>query len=282
MRPLGGAGSARSPGLRGHAWCLHGDVAEYRRGLAGFFAEGLQDGLRVAYVGSDGAEAAGADLADLSDLDRLLAVGALHVLSARDVYGAGGPVDPERVVARVAAATEQALADGFGGLAMSADATELVRTPAKRDAFARYEFLVDRYMASHPLSALCGYGLELGNDTVTEFALLHAPEPVERGAVPGVRLRRRGDRPRRRVRPGRRRGARTACYPAFGQSGGGTSRRRHGRRRVRRPSVAADARPYARGNGIAVSLRSAPPFAARLMELLPVSSLQLAKSGAQG
>jgi anti-anti-sigma regulatory factor len=38
---------------------------------------------------------------------------------------------------------------------------------------------------------------------------------------------------------------------------------------------------YARGNGIAVSLRSAPPFAARLMELLPVVSLQLARSGAQ-
>ena len=193
--------------------CLHGDVAEYRRCLADFFAEGVQDGLRVAYVSSDGAEAARADLADLGDLDRLLAAGALHVLSARDVYGAGGPVDPERVVASVAAATEQALADGFGGLAMSADATELVGTPAQQDAFARCEFLVDRYMASHPLSALCGYGLELGNDTVAEFALLHAPGAVERGAVAGVRLRRRGDRPRRRVRPGRRRGARTGAAP---------------------------------------------------------------------
>ena len=132
MRRFGGAGSARSPGLRGHAWCLHGDVAEYRRCLADFFAEGLQDGLRVAYVSSDGAEAARADLADLGDLDRLLAAGALHVLSARDVYGAGGPVDPERVVASVAAATEQALADGFRGLAVSADATELVAHPRSR------------------------------------------------------------------------------------------------------------------------------------------------------
>jgi len=90
-------------------------VAEYRRGLAGFFAESLQDGLRVAYVGSDGAGAARADLADLSDPDRLLAAGALHVLSARDVYGAGGPVDPERVVAGVAAATEQAWPTGSAG-----------------------------------------------------------------------------------------------------------------------------------------------------------------------
>jgi hypothetical protein len=38
---------------------------------------------------------------------------------------------------------------------------------------------------------------------------------------------------------------------------------------------------YGRRNRIAASLRSAPPFVARLMELLPVVSLQLAKSGAQ-
>jgi hypothetical protein len=109
-------------------------VAEYRRCLADFFAEGVQDGLRLAYVSSDGVEAARADLAGLGDLDRLLAVGAVHVLSVRDVYGAGGPVEPERVMAFVATATEQALADGFRGLAVSADATELVRTPAARTA----------------------------------------------------------------------------------------------------------------------------------------------------
>jgi hypothetical protein len=73
-------------------------VADYRRCLAAFFAEGVHEGLRVAYVSSEGAEAARTDLADLSDLDRLLAAGAVHVLSARDVYGAGGPIDPERVV----------------------------------------------------------------------------------------------------------------------------------------------------------------------------------------
>ena len=60
-------------------------MAEYRRCLADFFAEGLQGGLRVAYVSSDGAETARADLAGLGDLDRLLAGGALRVLSARDM-----------------------------------------------------------------------------------------------------------------------------------------------------------------------------------------------------
>jgi anti-anti-sigma regulatory factor len=260
---------------------MHGDVADYHRRLVDFFTAGVQDGLRVAYVSSEGAKAARADLADLGDLDRLLAGGALHVLSAREIYGAGGPVDPERVVASVAASTEQALADGFGGLAMSADATELVGTPAHQDAFARCEFLVDRYMAGHPLSALCGYGLELGNDTVAEFALLHTPAPSNEaplqvfGCADGAI------------------GLAGECDPVGVAALG----------RVLPRLRTADCRPvvvdmagveyvdhrllltldrYARGNGIAVALRSATPFVARLMELLPVFSLQLAKSGAQG
>jgi hypothetical protein len=281
MRLFGGAGSARSPGVRGHACCLHGEVADYRRCLVDFFAEGVQAGLRLAYVSSDGVDAARADLADLSDLDRLLAGGALRVLSGRDVYGVGDPVDPERVVAFVATATEQALADGFCGLAVSADATELVGTPAHQDAFARCEFLVDRYMASHPLSALCGYGLALGNDTVREFALLHTPSrsneaPLQvfgcadgaiglAGGCDPVDVATLG-----RVLPR----LRTADGPAHVVDMAGVEQVDH------RLLLTLDR--YARENGVALSLRSAPPLAARLMELLPVSSLQLAMSGAQG
>lgn len=256
-------------------------MAEYRRCLADFFAEGVQDGLRLAYVSSDGVEAARADLADLGDLERLLAVGALHVLWARDMYGPGGPVEPERVMAFVATATEQALADGFRGLAVSADATELVRTPVQRDAFARCEFLVDRYMGSHPLSAMCGYGLELGNDTVTEFALLHAPGPSNEapfqvfGCADGAIGLAGGCDPvgvaaLGRVLPR----LRTPDGRALVVDMAGVEYVDH------RLLLTLDA--YARGNGIAVSLRSAPPLAARLMELLPVFSLQLAKPGAQG
>ena len=281
MRLFGGAGSVWSPGVRGHACCLHGDVADYRRRLVDFFAEGVQDGLRVAYVSSDGAEAARADLAGLGDLDRLLAAGAVHVLSGRDVYGAGGPVDPERVVASVATATEQALADGFGGLAVSADATELVGTPVQKDAFARCEFLVDRYMANYPLWALCGYGLELGNDTVAEFALLHTPAPSNEaplqvfGCADGVIGLAGECDPVGVAALGR-------VLPRLGTTDGralvvdmaGVEQVDH------RLLLTLDR--YARENGVTLSLRSAPPLAARLMELLPVSSLQLAMSGAQG
>jgi len=256
-------------------------VARYRRCLADFFTDGLQDGLRVAYVSSDDAQAVRADLADLGDLDRLLAAGAVHVLSDRDMYGAGGPVDPERVVASFAAATEQALDDGFRGLAVSGDATEQVRTPVQRDAFARYEFLVDRYMASHPLSALCGYGLELGDETVTEFALLHAPGPSNEatfqvfGSGDGAiglagEFDLVGVAALGRVLPR----LRSAEGGALVVDMAGVEYVDH------RLLLMLDR--YARGSGIAVSLRSAPLFAARLMELLPALSLHRAESGAPG
>jgi anti-anti-sigma regulatory factor len=256
-------------------------VADYRRCLADFFAEGVQDGLRVAYVSSEGAQAARTELADLSNLDRLLAAGAVHVLSARDVYGAGGPVDPKRVVASVAAATEQALADGFRGLAVSGDATELVRTAVQRDAFAQSEFLVDRYMASHPLSALCGYALELGNDTVTEFAVLHAPGPSDEaplqvfGCADGAigltgECDPTGVAALKRVLPR----LRTADGEAVVIDMAGLEYVDH------RLLLTLD--DYAREHGIALSLRSAPPLTARLMELLPMISLQQTDSGAQG
>jgi anti-anti-sigma regulatory factor len=255
-------------------------VAEYRRCLTDFFTECLQDGLRLAYVSSDGADAARADLADLSDLDRLLAAGALHVLSARDIYGAGGPVDPERVVAAVAAATEQALTDGFRGLAVSANATELVRRPVQRDAFARCEFLVDRYMTHHPLSALCGYRLELGNDTVAEFAVLHASGPSNEaplqvfGCADGVIGLAGECDPVGVAALGR-------VLPRLRAANGGTLVVDMAGVEYVDHRLLLTLDTYARRNGIAVSLRSAPPFVARLIELLPVVSLQLAKSGAQ-
>ncbi|MEU4746903.1 MEDS domain-containing protein, partial [Actinosynnema sp. NPDC023658] len=81
-----------------------------------------------------------------------------------------------------AAATEAALAAGFTGLRVAADATPLVRTPAQLDAFARYEHLVDRYLATHPMEAMCAYDrTRLGDDVVAQIACLH-PRSAEDAA----------------------------------------------------------------------------------------------------
>jgi anti-anti-sigma regulatory factor len=249
--------------------------------VTAFFTEGLRDGLRVAYVGVGGPEASRADLAGMRDLDRLLSEGAVHLLSLEELYRSGNPVDPERVVARYAAATDRALADGFRGLRVSADGTELARTPEQQDALARYEFLVGRYMASHPLSALCGFRTELGEETVTEFASLHAAGPSE---VPGFQVFGCAD-----GAVGLAGEFDQVTVPAFGRV------LSHLRTGVDAGVLVVDMADveyldhrllltlnhYARANGVEVSVRAIPPFATRLMELVPASYLRLAVAGAE-
>jgi anti-anti-sigma regulatory factor len=73
-----------------------------------------------------------------------------------------------------ATATELAVAAGFTGLRVAADATTLVRTPEQLDAFARYEHLIDRYMLTAPFSALCAYQrTQIGEESIAALACMH-------------------------------------------------------------------------------------------------------------
>ncbi|WP_410571563.1 MEDS domain-containing protein [Amycolatopsis sp. cmx-4-61] len=147
-----------------------------------FLAEGLAAGERVLYVApGDEAVLTGQLRAD-ERCGEGLERGAVQVASLDATYTTGVVVDPAGQVELYAAATSEALAAGFTGLRVAADATSLVRTPAQLDAFARYEHLVDHYMAGHPMSAMCGYDVsELGGEVVAQLACMH-PTAYEGGA----------------------------------------------------------------------------------------------------
>ena len=132
-------------------------------------------------------------------------------------------------------------------------------------------------MAGHPLSALCGFGAEIGADTVTEFASLHDTGP---SGWPAFRVFGCDD------------GAfglagqfDPVTVPAFGRL---LDRLRPGADAGVLVIDMADVEyvdhrllltvaDYARANGVDLTLRSAPPLAARLMELLPTSHLHFAE-----
>jgi anti-anti-sigma regulatory factor len=259
--------------------CLYDDVGEFRRRLAAFFAAGLRAGCRVAYAGLGGAEGARTDLAGLPDLDRRLADGSVRILSLQDVFGDDDSVDRDRVVGLYAAATEQALADGFRGLRVGADASELVRSPPHLDALARYEFLAGRYMAGHQLSALCGYRLDLGQDTVNELASLHASSArggtgfTLFGCADGA-IGLGGQYDPASVTVLRRLLTRIRAGADVGTVVIDLADVEYVDHRLLRTLSA-----HAREEGVALSLRSAPPFAARLTELLASSCLHQAEEG---
>jgi anti-anti-sigma regulatory factor len=177
MRMIGPVGPYHELGVQDHLCWVHGDRRDYRARLGDFFRDGLERGLRVMYLGSEDAGELRELLGRVVDTGTLLLREAVRVISFEEFYGAAEPVDPAAVIKRYDAATEEALADGYRGLRIGADVTDLVRAPERRDAFARCEVLLERYSARHPLSAMCGYRREL-DDAVTQFACLHAATPA--------------------------------------------------------------------------------------------------------
>lgn len=174
MRVTGVVDSVRDLGVQDHYCWVHNGPGDYRACLAEFFAHGVARGLRAGYASPASAE----DLwGNLEGCDGLLAGEAVTVISLEDIVQPGKPADPAKIIARYAAATEEAVAAGYQGLRVSADVTDLVRTPEQQESFASCEFLLERYASSHPLSAMCAYGAELGA-TVKRFASLHAAAPA--------------------------------------------------------------------------------------------------------
>jgi hypothetical protein len=107
-------------------------------------------------------------------VDALIEADRVRITSLSSVYRTDQVVDEFDQVARYRAATDEAVAAGFRGLRMAADATDLVRTADQREVFTRYEHLADELMVQHPFSALCAYDRQvLGSEAIEELACMH-------------------------------------------------------------------------------------------------------------
>ncbi|WP_430785205.1 MEDS domain-containing protein [Actinoplanes sp. G11-F43] len=153
----------------------HGALDEYARE---FLLAGHAAGERLWYVPGS---RPGSTIAEwLGGLGRESArPHPVRILPWQGAYAAGQVIDPAEQIARYTAVTEAALADGFSGFRVVADVTALVGTPEQRDAFARYEYAIGRYMRIAPMRALCTYDRrELGDRVVDELACLHRTSPA--------------------------------------------------------------------------------------------------------
>jgi hypothetical protein len=173
VRQAGLAEAARGFGPHDHLCWSYEDVGDLRPRVVEFLAEGLGSGQRVCYTASGPAEKLLADLGELPGVAAAIRRGSVRLVPVDDVR-ADVVIDPGQQVDAYAAATDEALADGYTGLRVVADATPLVRLPEQLDAFARYEYLVDNYMVDHPFSALCAYNrTELGHARIAQLACMH-------------------------------------------------------------------------------------------------------------
>jgi anti-anti-sigma regulatory factor len=155
-------------------------------GVREFLAEGLAMDQRVHYIAPGDPQRLAEDLCHLDGLTEALQRGAAQLISLESAYPVGTVIEPDAQIHAYAAATQQALAAGFTGLRVATEVTSLVLTPGQLDAFARYEYQVDRYMSSWPFSAMCAYDRgQLGEAATAQLACLH---PTTNSAAPGFRL----------------------------------------------------------------------------------------------
>lgn len=163
----------------GHVcWRYDGPAALYPP-ARDFIIEGLAAGLHVWYVGASPGLVADR-LTELDVFRDALRSGAARIVTPESTYADIDGTDPAAQVRTYEAATEAALAAGYAGLRVVADATGLVDTPERLDAFARYEHLADRYMSGRPMSAMCAFDRRiLGDRTIAELACMHPVTNVE-------------------------------------------------------------------------------------------------------
>lgn len=174
--------SVHDLGVQDHVCWTHDGDDEFRDRALDFLAEGIALGQQVMYVGPGCVEELAEVLRPLGG-DRLVQGGAARVLSLPDVYGSGTPVSPEAQLAGYVQASDAAIAAGYHGLRVAAEATSLVVDDDRRDAFLRYEHLIDRAMCHRPIAAMCGYDRTvLGDAVAAELACMH-PVAVE-GVTP--------------------------------------------------------------------------------------------------
>lgn len=173
MRPYGVIASTQDLGINDHLCWIYDRHSSFVHEAVQFLAEGLRSGQRVAYVGDHTLTQLRPRLARLGDVDALVAAGRFSVLSIT-------AVDEAEVYA---VAVADAIAAGFDGLRVAADATSLVTSHGGLEEFARYEHIVDRLMADGlRFSAMCGYdGSMLDASAAHELASIH---PLTGGTDP--------------------------------------------------------------------------------------------------
>lgn len=167
------SGHARPSASYRHVCWRYDEPAALHAAARRFLSDGLAAGEQVWYV-APGTDTVAERLRGTAVFRDALRRGAARIVALDSAYSTDHIVEPTDQVHAYAAATDAALAAGYTGLRVVADATPLVRTPAQVDAFARYEHLVDRYMSAWPMSAMCAYDRRaLGDRTIAELACLH-------------------------------------------------------------------------------------------------------------
>jgi hypothetical protein len=194
MRTHGLVEGVPGAGPADHLCWVYADDAALDRAAREFLAAGLARGERLLCVGERVIESLQTLISPDHDLAALIERGAVETLTLTEAYEASGPFLPEQQLAYYDAATRRATRDGYRGLRVLAEVSDLAADPAQRAELIRWEHLADDYAVHGAgFSAMCAYRADLGRDALADVASVH---PVVRAPaeVSSFRMFVNGDR----------------------------------------------------------------------------------------
>ncbi|WP_104525866.1 MEDS domain-containing protein [Blastococcus atacamensis] len=170
---------------RDHVCWIYRDDAELHEAGIAFLAGGLARGERLVVVGERAIEGLRGEVPALGDVDALVLAGTLRTLTLTEAYVAAGGFSAEGQREFYDAATRQALADGYTGLRVLADVSDLAGDPVHHDELVGWEHVADHFMANGPgMSAMCTYRADLPVAALADVAAVHPQVHGPAGTAP--------------------------------------------------------------------------------------------------
>ena len=182
VRQTGAVTDLQGLARRDHVCWAYDEVAEYSAAARQFLLDGLDRGERLLCVGEVAIRSATEGDAALPDASELVRTGRLDLLPLSDAYFSDGRPRSLRDQLRFySKAVEQALADGYAGLRVAAELSDLTGEPEQWAAQVEWERAADRFIVSGPgMATLCAYRVDLVAKTLsTQLLEVH---PLTGGA----------------------------------------------------------------------------------------------------
>src|SRR6476620_487196 len=143
-----------------HASWAYEDLPGLRAACTTYLGDGLLRGERLVYVGDRQHGHLVDDLAGLANRDAMLDSGQLEVHTVDELYRGDGQFRAHVQVEAFRRRAEQAVDDGYTGLRILGDITELIVDESLTQQLIEYEVAVDAMFASRPALALCAFDRE--------------------------------------------------------------------------------------------------------------------------
>jgi anti-anti-sigma factor len=174
MRGHGSVRELPEAGAADHLCWVHDDDEAFSSAVRDFLAGGLARGERLLCVGEGAVSALHGAEGALGDVDGLLADGVLETMTVAEAYAATGALSADSQRAFYGAATRRARADGYRGLRVVAEVTELAADPGNLAELVRWEHAADEFIASGSgMSAMCAYRSDLPASTLGDALAAH-------------------------------------------------------------------------------------------------------------